>query len=93
MVDTAAEGGVIALRAVLANAPASGAARTRSRHVTRPLTDFDRLAAFDEDTVDPNVGVENAKLALQRLRAAVRGVRGVRAALTSSAPRCGRFGR
>ena len=69
MVDTAAEGGIIGCERARERFFFQSCAHDDHAHVTRPMTVSLGIAAFDEDTVDPNDVVSNAKLALQRLRA------------------------
>lgn len=69
MVDTAAEGGIIGCERARERFFFQSCAHDDLAHVTRPMTVSIGLAAFDEDTVDPNDVIENSKLALQRVRA------------------------
>jgi diguanylate cyclase (GGDEF)-like protein len=69
MVDTAAEGGIIGCERARERFFFQSCAHDDEAHVTRPLTVSIGLAAFDEDTVDPQDVIENSKLALQRVRA------------------------
>jgi diguanylate cyclase (GGDEF)-like protein len=69
MVDTAADGGIVGCERARERFFFMSCAHDADAHVTRPMTVSVGIAAFDEDTIDPNDVIDNAKLALQRVRA------------------------
>jgi diguanylate cyclase (GGDEF)-like protein len=68
MVDTVAPGGVVGCERARERFFFQSCGHDDSAPVTRPMTISIGIAAFDEDTVDPTDVIENAKLALSRLR-------------------------
>ncbi len=67
LVDTLAEGAVVGCDRACERFFFQSCGHSDAAHVTRPLTASVGIAAFDEDTVDPQHVVDNAKLALKRL--------------------------
>lgn len=67
LVDTLAEGAIIGCDRACERFFFQSCGHSETAHVTRPLTVSVGIAAFDDDTVDPQHVVDNAKLALKRL--------------------------
>lgn len=67
LVDTQAEGGIIGCDRACERFFFQSCGHSDTAHVTRPLTVSVGIAAFDDDTVDPQHVVDNAKLAIKRL--------------------------
>ena len=68
LVDTTAEGAVIGCDRACERFFFQSCGHSEHAHVTRPMTLSVGIAAFDDDTVDPQHVVDNSKLALKRLQ-------------------------
>lgn len=68
LVDTLADGAIVGCDRACERFFFQSCGHSESAHVTRPLTVSVGIAAFDDDTVDPAHVVDNAQLALKRLR-------------------------
>lgn len=68
LVDTLAEGAIIGCDRACERFFFQSCGHSDTAHVTRPLTVSVGIAAFDDDTVDPHHVVDNARLALKRMR-------------------------
>jgi diguanylate cyclase (GGDEF)-like protein len=68
LVDTLAEGAAIGCDRACERFFFQSCGHSDAAHVTRPLTTSVGIACFDDDIVDPHHVVDNAKLALKRLR-------------------------
>lgn len=68
LVDTLTDGAAIGCDRARERFFFRSCGHSETAHVTRPLTVSAGIAAFDDDTIDPNHVVENAKLALKRMR-------------------------
>lgn len=68
LVDTLTEGAAIGCDRARERFFFRSCGHSETAHVTRPLTVSVGIAAFDDDTIDPRHVVDNAVLALKRLR-------------------------
>lgn len=68
LVDTQADGAVIGCDRACERFFFQSCGHSESAHVTRPMTLSVGIASFDDDTVDPQHVVDNAKLALRNLQ-------------------------
>lgn len=68
LVDTQAQGAVIGCDRACERFFFQSCGHSETAHVTRPMTLSVGIASFDEDTVDPQHVVDNAKLALHNLQ-------------------------
>lgn len=68
LVDTQAEGAVIGCDRACERFFFQSCGHSETAHVTRPMTLSVGIASFDDDTVDPQHVVDNAKLALRNLQ-------------------------
>lgn len=68
LVDTQPQGAAIGCERACERFFFQSCGHSEHAHVTRPMTLSVGIAGFDDDTVDPNHVVENAKLALRNLQ-------------------------